>query len=144
MLGFIKTLPIIILLAGAGYAAHKFVVGQLETRIANQQQQIDVLNQQNVGLQAAAELNENTIRSLEESNKQQIAQISTLSTQSSEWERQARDAMKIFSDHNFTKLARLRPQMIEDRANNATREVFDSVEQDSKDTADLGNSNETN
>lgn len=144
MLGFIKTLPIIILLAGAGYAAHKFVVGQLETRIANQQQQIDVLNQQNVGLQAAAELNENTIRSLEESNKQQIAQISTLSTQSSEWERQARDAMKIFSDHNFTKLARLRPQMIEDRANNATRAVFDSVEQDSKDTADLGNSNETN
>ena len=119
-------------------------MGQLETRIANQQQQIDVLNQQNVGLQAAAELNENTIRSLEESNKQQIAQISTLSTQSSEWERQARDAMKIFSDHNFTKLARLRPQMIEDRANNATRAVFDSVEQDSKDTADLGNSNETN
>ena len=144
MLGFIKTLPIIILLAGAGYGAHKFIVGQLENRIENQQQQIDVLNQQNVALQTAAEINENTIRSLEENSKKQIAQISTLSTQSSEWERQAKDAMKIFADHNFTKLARLKPEMIEKRANDATRAVFDSVEQDSKDTADLGNINEDN
>lgn len=144
MLGFIKTLPIIILLAGAGWAAHKFVVGQLETRIANQQQQIDVLNQQNVALQTAAEMNEQTIRSLEESNQRQITQISTLTTQSSQWEAQAKEAMQIFADHNFTKLARLRPQMIEDRANNATAEVFDSVEQDSRDTETLGTQDEIN
>lgn len=144
MLGFIKTLPIIILLAGAGWAAHKFVVGQLETRIANQQQQIDVLNQQNVALQTAAEMNEQTIRSLEESNQRQITQISTLTTQSSQWEAQAKEAMQIFADHNFTKLARLRPQMIEDRANNATAAVFDSVEQDSRDTETLGTQDEIN
>jgi len=144
MLGFIKTLPIIILLAGAGWAAHKFVVGQLETRIANQQQQIDVLNQQNVALQTAAEMNEQTIRSLEESNQRQITQISTLTTQSSQWEAQAKEAMQIFADHNFTKLARLRPQMIEDRANTATAAVFDSVEQDSRDTETLGTQDEIN
>jgi hypothetical protein len=143
MLGFIKALPLIIVLAGIGYGGHKFIVGQLETRISNQQQQIDVLNQQNVALQSAAELNEQTIRSLEDSNKRQIAQISTLSTQSSQWEAQAKEAMQIFANHNFTKLARLRPQMIEDRANNATAEVFDSVEQDSRDTENLGNQDET-
>ena len=32
--------------------------------------QIDVLNQQNVALQSAAEINEQTIRSLEESNSE--------------------------------------------------------------------------
>ena len=144
MLGFIKALPLIILLAGVGYGAHKFIVGQLDTRIANQQQQIDVLNQQNVALQTAAQMNEQTIRGLEESNKQQIAQIGTLATQSSQWEAQAKEAMQIFANHNFTKLARLRPQMIEDRANNATAEVFDSVEQDSRETETLGTQDETN
>ena len=139
MLGFIKTLPIMILLGGLAFGAHKFVVTQLETRIANQQQQIDVLNQQNVALQTAAQTNEATIRSLEETNKQQISQINTLSTQSSEWEQQAKDAMQIFANHNFTKLARLRPDTIERQANDATRAVFDSVEEDSRDTADLNN-----
>ena len=37
----------------------------------------------------------------------------------------------------ITKLSRLRPGMIEDRANNKTAEVFRAVEQDSKDVANL-------
>ena len=44
--------------------------------------QIDVLNQQNVALQSAAEINEQTIRSLEESNSRQIAQIGDLTVKS--------------------------------------------------------------
>ena len=144
MLGFIKALPIVILLASAGYAAHSWIVGKLETRIEQQQMQIDVLNQQNVALQTAADMNEATIRSLEEGAKRQAEQITSLSNSAAEWENQAREAQQIFANHNFTKLARLRPQMIEDRANNATREVFDSVEEDSRETEELNNEQKGN
>ena len=99
--------------------------------------QIDVLNQQNVALQSAADINEQTIRSLEESNSRQIAQIGDLTVKSNEWERQSKEAQQIFKDHNFTRLSRLRPGMMEDRANNKTAEVFRAVEQDSKDVANL-------
>lgn len=139
MLGMIKALPLVILLAGGGYAAHKFIVGQLQDRIGQLQQQVDYVNQQNVALQTAAQQNEATIRGLEEKSKQQILQIGNLQTVSSQWEQQARDAMKIFADHNFTKLARLKPEMIEKRANAATADVFRSVEQDSKEVDQLDN-----
>ena len=78
-----------------------------------------------------------TIANLEESNSRQIAQIGDLTVKANEWERQAKEAQQIFKDHNFTKLSRLRPGMIEDRANNKTAEVFRAVEQDSKDVANL-------
>ena len=47
-----------------------------------------------------------------------------------------KEAQQIFKDQ-FTKLSRLRPGMIEDRANKKTAEVFRAVEQDSKDVANL-------
>jgi len=137
MLGFIKALPLILLIGGIAWGGHNWIVGKLETRIDQQQQQIDVLNQQNVALQAAAEQNEATIRNMEARAKEQVKQITSLSNSAAEWENQARDYMNIFQNHDFTKLARLIPGLIEDRANNATREVFDSVEADSRETEDL-------
>ncbi len=139
MLGFIKALPLIILLGGIAYGGHNWIVGKLETRIDQQQMQIDVLNQQNVVLQTAAQQNETTIRNMEANAKKQVQQITTLSTQATEWENQAKEYMNIFSNHNFTKLARLRPDTIERQANDATRSVFDSVEQDSRDIEELNN-----
>jgi hypothetical protein len=141
MLGLIKTLPIIILLAGSGYAAHKFIVNQYEGRVVQLQMNLDQMTQQNVALQTAAQQNEATIRSMEQRAKEQTAQISTLATQSSQWEQQAKDAMQIFADHNFTKLARLRPDTIERQANDATKRVFDGVEEDSRETAGLNDEN---
>ena len=46
--------------------------------------------------------------------------------------------MRIFADHDLTKLARAKPGMIETRANNATADVFRQLEEDSKaiDSAD--------
>ena len=40
--------------------------------------------------------------------------------------------LRIFKDHDFTKLARARPGSIELKANRATAEVFRSVENDSR------------
>jgi len=137
MLAFIKSLPFVGIALLFAYGAHSFIVGGLNKQVEEQQIQINMLNQHNVALQTAADTNEATIRSLEESNSKQIAQIGDLTVKSNEWERQARDAQKIFSDHNFTKLSRLRPGMIEDRANNKTAEVFRAVEEDSKEVANL-------
>jgi len=137
MLSFIRSLPFVGIALLFAWGAHSFIVGNLNKTVEEQQRQIDVLNQQNVALQSAAEINEQTIRSLEESNSRQIAQIGDLTVRANEWERQAKDAQQIFKDHNFTKLSRLRPGMIEDRANNKTAEVFRAVEEDSKDIANL-------
>ena len=137
MLSFIRSLPFVGIALLFAYGAHSFIVGSLNKTVEQQQMQIDVLNQQNVALQSAAEINEQTIRSLEESNSRQIVQIGDLTVKANEWERQAKEAQQIFKDHNFTKLSRLRPGMIEDRANNKTAEVFRAVEQDSKDVANL-------
>ncbi len=137
MLSFIRSLPFVGIALLFAWGAHSFIVGNLNKTVEEQQRQIDVLNQQNVALQSAAEINEQTIRSLEESNSRQIAQIGDLTVRANEWERQAKDAQQIFKDHNFTKLSRLRPGMIEDRANNKTAEVFRAVEEDSKEVANL-------
>jgi TolA-binding protein len=132
MLGFIKTLPIIILVGGLAFGAHKFIVGQLETRIDNQQTQIDSLNQINVGLQAAQAIQEDTIRGLEENSKKQAQAMGNLTNRNNELNAERDSYLRIFKDHDFTKLARARPGSIELKANRATAEVFRSVENDSR------------
>ena len=137
MLAFIKLMPLLILVGASAYGGHKYIVSDLESQIGVQQRQIDQLNQHNVALQSAAEQNEATIRSMEQRAKQQAEQMQSLQTSSAQWEKQARDAQKIFADHNFTKLARLKPEMVEKRANAATAEVFRSVEADSREIDQL-------
>ena len=41
--------------------------------------------------------------------------------------------LDIFKRHNLTKLAAAKPGLIETRVNNATKEVFDGIEEDSRD-----------
>ena len=40
--------------------------------------------------------------------------------------------LDIFKRHNLTKLALAKPNLIESRANNGTKKVFDSIEEDSR------------
>tara|TARA_R110002124_G_scaffold131118_2_gene293190 strand:+ start:446 stop:886 length:441 start_codon:yes stop_codon:yes gene_type:complete len=137
MLSFIRSLPFVGMALLFAYGAHTFIVGKLETTVQNQQVQIDTLNQHNVTLQSAASINETTIRSLEDTASRQIEQIGSLTVSSVEYQRQAEEAMAIFKDHNLTILARRRPGMIETRANDATKDVFDSVEASSRDIQNL-------
>ena len=45
--------------------------------------------------------------------------------------------LDIFKRHNLTKLAAAKPGLIESRVNKATKEVFDGIENDSRDIDDL-------
>jgi chromosome segregation ATPase len=137
MLGLIRALPILLLIGGLAYGAHSWIVNRLENQITVQQRQIDELNQHNVALQSAAEQNESTIRNLEAKAQQQVQQITALTNSAAEWENQAKEYMSIFANHNFTRLARLKPDTIERQANDATKAVFDSVEADSREVENL-------
>jgi hypothetical protein len=44
--------------------------------------------------------------------------------------------VSIFKRHDLTKLARVKPGLIEPRINNGTEKVFRSIEQDSREVAD--------
>ena len=132
MLGFIKALPIILILAVSGYGAHKFIVNEKDNRINQLQTQVDYLNTENVALQTAAATNEATIRSLEANAKQQAEAMMGLQSRNQELNAERDSYMRIFADHDLTKLARARPGSIELRANRATADVFRSVEADSR------------
>jgi len=47
--------------------------------------------------------------------------------------------LDIFKRHNLTKLAAAKPGLIEPRANKATKEVFDGIEEDSRNIDNLDN-----
>ena len=52
--------------------------------------------------------------------------------------------LDIFRRHNLTKLAAAKPGLIETRANKATKEVFDAIEEISRNIDCLDNSAPTN
>jgi hypothetical protein len=137
MLGMLKALPLIALLAGAGYAAHWFIVNQLESRISQQDAIIQQYQAQNIALQSAAEINEQTIRSLEQNMSRQIEQMTSLTTVNQQLQSEKDEYLSIFRRHDLQRLALARPGLIEPRINNGTRDVFRQVEQDSREVAEL-------
>lgn len=137
MFAYLKILPFILLLAGAGYAAHTFIVGQLNSQITQLQSDVRQYQAQNVALQSAAEINEQTIRSLEENSQRQVEQMTNLTNANQQLQSEKEEYLSIFRRHDLQRLALARPGLIEPRINNGTQEVFRQVEQDSKEVSDL-------
>ncbi len=133
----LKVLPFILILAGLGYGAHVFIVNQLDTQIVQLQSDVRQYQAQNVALQSAAEINEQTIRSLEENNQKQIEQVTALTNTNQQIQSEKDEYLSIFRRHDLARLALARPGLIEPRLNNGTQEVFRQVEEDSKEIAAL-------
>ena len=55
-----------------------------------------------------------------------------LQAQNQQYEAEMSEYLDIFRRHNLAKLASAKPGMIEKRANDRTKEVFDAIEADSK------------
>ena len=132
MFGMIKMLPLILIVGGAGFAYHKVVVNEKDNRINQQQMEIATVVQNNVALQTAAQTNEGTIRKMEQHMKQQAQAFGDLTRKNNELESDKQKYLKIFKDHNLTKLARASPGLREPRINKGTNEVFRQVEEDSR------------
>jgi hypothetical protein len=135
MFGMLKMLPIVIVLAASGFAAHKFIVNQLQGRITEVQRNYDVVNQQNVALQAVADNNAQVLDNIRNQMVNQQEQIGTLNEQSAELEREKNEYLSIFRQHNLYRLSVARPGLIEPRINNGTNEVFRDIEQASREVA---------
>jgi hypothetical protein len=78
-----------------------------------------------------------SLKAAEENAKKSEAAMSALTSRNQELNREKQTYLKIFKDHNLTRLARAKPGMIETRINNGTRKVFEALENDTKELMDI-------
>jgi hypothetical protein len=132
MFAMLKMLPIMILLAGAGYAYHTTVVSQKEAVIARLEANAVTLKENAVRLETAFET-EKAARERSEQNLQaQLQAVGELTEKNNAMQAEMDDYLSIFKRHDMTRLARAKPGLIEPRINNGTKEVFRSIEEASK------------
>ena len=91
------------------------------------------LIENNAKLMTATQLQEETISRLQNDMQLQTESLLNLQSKNQEIELEMNRYLDIFKRHNLTKLAAAKPGLIESRANKATKEVFDGIEQDSRD-----------
>ena len=91
------------------------------------------LRQNNATLEVAVQTQEEAIASLQNDFALQTSQLNELALKSQEAQKEMNRYLDIFKRHNLTKLAAAKPGLIEPRANKATKEVFDGIEEDSRD-----------
>ena len=131
MLGLIKAMPLILIVAGGAYAYHTTTVSKAEAKIARLEVNVVVLKENAAKLDAAFE-SEKAARERAEQNLQvQLEAVSALTEKNTEMQAEMDDYLSIFKRHNLTKLARVKPGLIEPRINKGTKEVFEAIEQDS-------------
>ena len=79
------------------------------------------------------------IESIQKDFALQTSALTDMQKKNNEIEGEMNRYLDIFKRHNLSKLAAAKPGMIEPRANNATKEVFDSIEADSRVIDNLDN-----
>lgn len=138
MLGLIKAMPLILLVAGGAYAYHTTTVSKAEAKIARLEANAVVLKENVAKLDAAFE-SEKAARERSEQNLQiQLQAVSDLTQKNTEMQAEMDDYLSIFKRHNLTKLARAKPGLVEPRINKGTKDVFDAIEQDSVEVENAG------
>lgn len=131
MLGMLKALPLMIVLAGAGYMYHNTVVSQKDAMIARLEANAVTLKENAVRLEAAFETEAAARKRSEENLQVQLQAVSELTEKANTMQAEMDDYVSIFKRHDLTRLARAKPGLIEPRINKVTKEVFRAIENDS-------------
>ena len=97
------------------------------------------LKNENTALTFAVEEQKQTIAAVQQAYETQGKALNTLSSRNAEIEGEMNRYLDIFRRHNLNQLAAAKPGLIEKRVNNGTKEVFDSIENDSKELDSLDN-----
>lgn len=126
---------------GGGYAYHQVKVSNLEADITRLESDNRTLKENQVQLELAVNTATTSLRKAEEHAARQSEAMNVLTVKNQSLQRDKDNAMRIFKDHNLTRLARARPGMIETRANKKTAEVFRELENDTKELMDADDSN---
>lgn len=72
------------------------------------------------------------IKSLQDDFKVQTEGLLDIQRKNQQIEQEMNRYLDIFKRHNLSKLAAAKPGLVETRVNNGTKEVFESIEQDSR------------
>lgn len=132
MLAYFKMLPLIAVVSAGGYFYHNYKINEYERIVAEKNAII-----------ARYEANAQTMKEINERNKEAITKLKqdaieqreaydSLSQNFSRVTRERDEYLSIFRRHNLTKLARIKPGLIEPRINKGTEDVFRQIEEDSR------------
>jgi len=99
------------------------------------------LTANNLALEGAVKEQQETMKIMQESYEKQGKALNQLSRKNAQIEQEMNSYLDIFRRHNLNQLAVAKPGMIEKRVNNATQEVFESIENDSKELDSLDDIN---
>jgi len=126
-----------------GYSYHQVTVSKFEAGIAKLEANNRTLKENQVQLELAINTAEASLKAAEENAKKQGEAMNKLTLKNNQLQKDKDNAMRIFKDHNLTRLARARPGMIETRANKKTANVFRELENDTKELIDIDSTTPT-
>ena len=132
MLGLIKMLPLIAVVGAGAYGYHTLEIGKRETAIAQLEKNNVVLKENSTRLETALETETASRERAENNLKVQLEAVGKLTEANNEMQAEMDDYLSIFKRHDLTKLARVKPGLIEPRINNGTQKVFEQIEKDSE------------
>ena len=95
------------------------------------------LTANNIALEGAVATQEEAIQSLQNDFQLQTTSLLELQSKNQEIQQEMSRYLDIFKRHNLTKLAAAKPSLLEPRVNKGTKNVFDSIEEDSRNIDDL-------
>ena len=132
MLGLIKMLPLLAVVGAGAYGYHTLEIGKRETTIAQLEKNNVVLKENSMRLETALETETASREQAEKNLKIQLEAVGKLTEANSAMQEEMDDYLSIFKRHDLTKLARVKPGLIEPRINNGTKKVFEQIEKDSE------------
>jgi len=102
------------------------------------------LKSNNLKLETAVEEQQAAMTAMKESFERQGLALNELSQKNAQIEQEMNGYLDIFRRHNLNMLAEAKPGLIENRINNGTTQVFESIENDSKELSNLNSTNPNN
>tara|TARA_B100000035_G_C20996258_1_gene552633 strand:- start:688 stop:1083 length:396 start_codon:yes stop_codon:yes gene_type:complete len=99
--------------------------------------QNQVLSANNLALEGAVAEQQAAMEVMKESYERQGKALNNLASRNAQIEQEMNSYLDIFRRHNLNQLAIAKPGMIEKRVNDATQQVFESIENDSKELDSL-------
>jgi len=98
----------------------------------------------NLKLETAVEEQQQAMNAIKESFERQGKALNQLQSRNAQIEQEMNSYLDIFRRHNLNMLAEAKPGLIENRINNGTKDVFESIENDSKELSNLNSTNPNN
>ena len=99
--------------------------------------QNQVLSANNLALEGAVAEQQAAMEVMKESYERQGKALNNLASKNAQIEQEMNSYLDIFRRHNLNQLAVAKPGMIEKRINDSTMQVFESIENDSKELDSL-------